>query len=318
MNKSLPITTLEGHLERITYFNAENNYTIAKLKTGQTHNLVTVVGSMVAVNPGQALNIKGTWQTHPKYGQQFKIKSYEVTLPATIDGIRKYLESGIIKGIGPSMANRIVGRFGTKTFEIIEKNPQKLLEIEGIGKAKAALICNAWEDHHLARGLMQFLQEMGVKTSYCAKIIKEYGMDALNIIRSDPYRLPTDIPGIGFYFADTIAQKLGAPKDEPRRVKACIMHVIQEVANKGHVFIYEDQLLERCKNLFQIEPDKTYDELDALSAAGELVLENAADDPDGRQVYLKALYQAETGIANRLKALLSVPVIPPAIDTERI
>ncbi|OEU67348.1 MAG: recombinase RecD [Desulfobacterales bacterium PC51MH44] len=312
------MTTLEGHLERITYFNAENNYTIAKLKTSKTHNLVTVVGSMVAVSPGQALKIKGTWQTHPKYGQQFKIKSYQVTLPATIDGVRKYLESGIIKGIGPSMASRIVGRFGTKTFEIIEKNPQKLLEIEGIGKAKAALICNAWEDHHLARGLMQFLQEMGVTTSYCAKIIKEYGMDALNIIRSDPYRLPTDIPGIGFYFADTIAQKLGVPKDEPRRVKACIMHVIQQVANKGHVFIYEDQLLERCKNLFQIERDKAYDELDALSAAGELVIENAADDHDGRQVYLKTLHQAETGIANRLKALLSVPIIPPAIDTERI
>ncbi len=318
MNKFLHTTTLEGHLERITYFNPENHYTIAKVKTIKTHNLVTVVGSLVAVSPGQALKIKGAWETHPKYGQQFKIKSYEVTLPATIDGVRKYLESGFIKGIGPAMANRIVSRFGTGTFEIIEKNPGKLLEVEGIGKAKAALICNAWKDHHVARDLMQFLQEMGVNTSYCAKILREYGMDAVKIIRSDPYRLSIDISGIGFYFADTIAQKLGAPKDDPRRVRRCIIHLLQQFANQGHVFAYENQLFERCINLFQIERDLTCDALDALSAAGELVIENAADDHDGRTVYLKTFHQAETGIANRLKALLSVPVIPPDIDTERI
>ena len=318
MNKFLHSTTLEGHLERITYYNPENHYTIAKVKTIKTHNLVTIVGSLVAVSPGQALKIKGAWETHPKYGQQFKIKSYEVTLPATIDGIRKYLESGFIKGIGPAMANRIVSRFGTGTFEIIEKNPGKLLEVEGIGKAKAALICNAWKDHHVARDLMQFLQEMGVNTSYCAKILREYGMDAVKIIRSDPYRLSTDIPGIGFYFADTIARKLGAPKDDPRRVRRCIIHLLQQFANQGHVFAYENQLFERCINVFQIDRDLTCDALDALSAAGELVIENAADDHDGRTVYLKTFHQAETGIANRLKALLSVPVIPPDIDTERI
>ena len=318
MNKFLHTTTLEGHLERITYYNPENHYTIAKVKTIKTHNLVTIVGSLVAVSPGQALKIKGAWETHPKYGQQFKIKSYEVTLPATIDGIRKYLESGFIKGIGPAMANRIVSSFGAGTFEIIEKNPEKLLEVEGIGKAKAALILNAWKDHHVARDLMQFLQEMGVNTSYCAKILREYGMDAVKIIRNDPYRLSTDISGIGFYFADTIAQKLGAPQDDPRRVRRCIIHLLQQFANQGHVFAYENQLFERCINLFQIERDLTCDALDALSAAGELVIENAADDHDGRTVYLKTFHQAETGIANRLKALLSVPVIPPDIDTERI
>ena len=318
MNKFLHTTTLEGHLERITYYNPENHYTIAKVKTIKTHNLVTIVGSLVAVSPGQALKIKGAWETHPKYGQQFKIKSYEVTLPATIDGIRKYLESGFIKGIGPAMANRIVSRFGAGTFQIIEKNPEKLLEVEGIGKAKAALICNAWKDHHVARDLMQFLQEMGVNTSYCAKILREYGMDAVKIIRNDPYRLSTDISGIGFYFADTIAQKLGAPKDDPRRVKRCIIHLLQQFANQGHVFAYENQLFERCINLFQIERDLTCDALDALSAAGELVIENTADDHDGRTVYLKTFHHAETGIANRLKALLSVPVVPPDLDTERI
>ena len=318
MKKSLPINTLEGCLERITYFNTENHYTIAKLKTSKTHNIVTIVGTMAAVNPGQTLKIKGTWETHPRYGHQFKITSYEVVLPATIHGIRKYLGSGIIKGIGPSMANRIVSCFGEKTFEIIEKEPEKLLEVNAIGKAKAALIYNAWKDHHVARSLMQFLQNMGVQASYCAKILKEYGPDAINIISKDPFRLTRDIPGIGFYFADTVARKLGIEKDHPRRVGACIIHVMEQGANQGDVFVYKDQLVDRCKNLFQINPDATLDEIDRLCDARQMVVENAPSDPNHNMVYLKEIHQAETGIADRLKALLSLPVTPPGIDTERI
>ena len=318
MNKSLPINTLEGCLERITFFNAENHYTIAKLKTRKTHNMVTIVGTMAAVNPGQTLKIEGTWETHPRYGQQFKIISYEVVLPATIDGIKKYLESGIIKGIGPSMAKRIVSCFGADTFKIIEQHPEKLLEVKAIGQAKAALICNAWKDHHVARRLMQFLQHMGVQTGYCAKILKAYGPDSVNIIRNDPFRLTTDIPGIGFYFADTVAQKMGIEKDQPRRVRACIIHVMEQVANQGDVFVYKDQLVDRCKNFFQINPDATLDEIDRLCDARELVVENAPEDPDNKIVYLKEIHQAETGIADRLKALLSVSVAPPGIDTELI
>ena len=312
------MNTLEGCLERITYFNAENHYTIAKLKTSKTHNIVTIVGTMAAVNPGQTLKIKGIWETHPKYGQQFKIASYEVVLPATIDGIRKYLESGIIKGIGPSMANRIVSCFGAKTFEIIEKEPEKLLEVKAVGKAKAALICNAWKDHHVARSLMQFLQNMGVQTSYCAKILKEYGPEAVNIISKDPFCMTTDIPGIGFYFADTVAQKLGIEKDHHRRVRACILHVMQQVINQGDVFAYQDQIVDHCKNLFRITPGVTLNEIDRLFTAGELVIESAPGDPDKKIVYLKEIHQAETGIANRLKALLSVPVTASGIDAERI
>jgi len=318
MKKSLPINTLEGCLERITYFNAENHYTIAKLKTSKTHNMVTIVGTMTAVNPGQTLKIKGTWETHPRYGQQFRIISYEVVLPATIHGIRKYLESGIIKGIGPSMANRIVSCFGAKTFEIIEKHPEKLLEVKAIGQAKAALICNAWKDHHVARSLMQFLQSMGVQPAYCSNILKKYGPDAVNIIRKDPFRLITDIPGIGFYFADTVAQKLGIEKDQSRRVRACIIHVMEQVTNQGDVFAYQDQLVDRCKNLFRINPGVTLNEMHALCAARKLVIENAPGDPDNKIVYLKEIHQAEIVIANRLKALLSVPVTPAGIDAERI
>ena len=318
MNRPLPITTLEGEIERITYSNPETHYTIAKLKTSKTHNLVTIVGSMPAVKPGQFLKIEGTWKTHPKYGQQLKIESYEETLPATISGIKKYLASGIVKGIGPSTAHRMISRFGAKTFEIIEKNPERLMEVDGVGQAKAALICDAWKYNHTARGLMQLLQNTGVKTAYCAKILKTYGADAVNIIRNNPYRLATDIPGIGFYFADKVALTLGVSRDDTRRVRACIIHVIEQFINEGHVFIFENQLVAKCGDLFSLEADITRCSMEKLSDNGELVIENAPDTSENRMVYLKEIHRAETGISNRLKALLSVPVTPPTIDAERI
>ncbi len=318
MNRPLPKSTLEGELERITYSNPETHYTIAKLKTSKTHNMVTIVGSMPAVKPGQFLKIEGTWETHPKYGQQFKIASYEETLPATISGIKKYLASGIVKGIGPSTAHRMISCFGAKTFEIIEKNPERLVEVDGVGPAKAALIGDAWKNNHAARGVMQLLQNSGVKTAYCAKILKTYGADAVNIIRNGPYRLATDIPGIGFYFADRIALTLGVSRDDTQRVGACIIHVIQQFINEGHVFIFENQLVVQCADLFSLEADITRYSIEKLSADGELVIENAPDTSENRIVYLKEIHQAETGISNRIKALLSVPVIPPSIDAERI
>ena len=318
MNRLLPKSTLEGELERITYSNPETHYTIAKLKTSKTHNMVTIVGSMPAVKPGQFLKIEGIWETHPKYGQQFKIASYEETLPATISGIKKYLASGIVKGIGPSTAHRMISCFGAKTFEIIEKNPERLVEVDGVGPAKAALIGDAWKNNHAARGVMQLLQNSGVKTAYCAKILKTYGADAVNIIRNDPYRLATDIPGIGFYFADRIALTLGVSRDDTQRVRACIIHVIQQFINEGHVFIFENQLVVQCADLFSLEADITRYSIEKLSADGELVIENAPDTSENKIVYLKEIHQAETGISNRIKALLSVPVIPPSIDAERI
>ena len=353
MNTSLPLTVLEGKLEQITYFNKETHYIIAKLKPGNTDNLVTIVGFMGGVSPGEALKIMGEWETHPKYGQQFRIKSYDVTLPASVEGIRNYLKSGIIKGIGPMMAGRLVKRFGADTLNVIENCPEKLLEVEGIGKTKAASISNAWKDHHAIRSLMQFLQEAGVKTSYSAILLKEYGLDALNIIQSNPYCLANDIPGIGFYMADAIALKLGKLENEPERARACIIHLIQQSANDGHVFAYLDQLTARCKNLFQIESEAAEKAIEDLSASGELIIENKVEVPknklkderptsnvqhrtsnndvaslfynfidnkkrDKKAVYLKALHQAEAGLANRLKALLSVPVVPQGIDTEQI
>ena len=318
MNRPLPTTILEGELERITYFNVENHYTIAKLKTSKTNSIVTIVGTMSAVKAGQFLKMEGTWEIHPKYGQQFKIKTYEETLPATIDGIRKYLRSGIVKGIGPSTADKMIHHFKTEVFDIIEKYPEKLLEIDGIGEAKAALICNAWKYNHAARGLMRLLQKAGVKTSYCAKMLKQYGTDAEDVIRNNPYCLTVDIPGIGFYLADRIALNLGVPNDDPTRLKACIVHVMHQFTNEGHVFAYEHQLIEHCRRLYQLEADIIEYSIKTLTAGKELVVENVVDSSENRMIYLKEFHQAENGISNRLKAMMSVPMTPHSIDAERI
>ena len=318
MINTLPIATIEGHLERITYLNPDNHYIVAKFKISKTDSVVTIVGYMTAVSPGQALKISGNWETHYKYGQQFRFESYEVTLPATIEGIRTYLASGIIKGVGPSMAARMVNRFGIETPEVIEKHPKKLQEIKGIGKKTATLIQHTWKNHHVARDLMLFLQEMGVKTSYCARILRAYGQDAVRTIRSDPYRLSVDISGIGFYTADAIAMKLGVAKDSLRRIKACIFHVMEKDVNEGHVFTYENRLLEQCKKLFQLADHVTRNTLESLANTGELVVGTFVNGDDGRPVYLKALHEVETGIINRLEALMSVPISHPGIDPEGI
>ncbi|MBW2412562.1 MAG: ATP-dependent RecD-like DNA helicase [Deltaproteobacteria bacterium] len=310
--------TLEGHLEHITYHNKENNYTVAKLSLGQARNPVTIIGHMAGVSPGQSLKIEGHWQTHPKYGQQFKVQSYDVTIPATVDGIRKYLESGAIKGMGPSMANRLVTAFGAETFEIIEKNPERLTEIEGIGETKADMIRIAWQDHHGIRGLMKFLQDMQVQTSMCAKIYNEYGPDAVEILRTEPYQLADDFPGVGFVIADTIARNLGLEKAETDRVRAAILHLIYTMAEDGHTFVEEQNLIVRCENLFKVDRDSIDTAIEELIAENLIVAESVELDTQTRALYLKELHLAETGLANRLKALLSVPLPPANIDTEQM
>jgi exodeoxyribonuclease V alpha subunit len=273
---------------------------------------------MAGVSPGQSLKIEGHWQTHPKYGQQFKVQSYDVTVPATVDGIRKYLESGAIKGIGAEMAGRLVDAFGAETFEVIEKDPDRLTEIEGIGEKKKEMIRNAWQDHHGIRSLMQFKQEMEVQTSMCAKIYNEYGPYAIDILRTEPYQLADDFPGVGFVIADTIARNLGLEKAETDRVRAAILHLIYTMAEDGHAFAEEENLIARCENLFKVDRGSIHTAIEELVAENLIVAESLELDTQTRALYLKELHLAETGLANRLKALLSVPLPPVSIDTEQM
>ena len=313
-----PLLTLEGHLERITYFNKDTHYTVARFKRANPATVLTVVGYMTGVGIGESIKIKGVWAAHPRYGQQFKIRSFEVTLPAAVDGIRKYLASGVIKGIGTSMAARMTKLFGANTLEIIEKSPERLLEVEGIGETKVAMIREAWQEHHTLRRLMQFLQEMGVQTSYCAKIYKAYGPDAVDLIREDPYALAEDIPGAGFLIADTVARKLGVEIENPERVRACIMHIISQNADDGHTFAEQENLVARCENQFQISRATIENTIDEMAAAKTIVVEPLASDRSTNAIFKRELYLAETGLANRLKAMLSLPVAVAEIDPGRI
>ena len=316
-NNSPPIT-LEGHLERITYFNEDTHYTVARLKPAALTTAITVIGYLAGVSLGESIRITGNWETHPKFGQQLKIESFEVTLPAGVESIQTYLGSGTIKGIGPSLASKLVKAFGAETLEVIEQHPQRLVEVDGIGESKAAAIQGAWSQHHALRGLMQFLQKMGVQTSYCARIFKQYGPDAVSLIQEDPYVLAEDFAGAGFVIADTIARKQGVEVENPERVRSCILHLILQNADDGHTFAERENLVARCENQFQISRASCENTIDQLNEAGVIHVEPIADDPWANAVYLKELYQAESGLARRLQAMLDVPVEPVETETRSI
>ncbi len=299
---------LAGQVERITYHNSDNHYTIARLSTREARSSVTIVGTMPGVRAGQDLNISGTWETHPKYGQQFKISSFEITLPATVEGIRRYLESDAVKGIGKVMAARLVGYFGHQTLDIIANDPKRLTEIEGIGEQKAECLHLAWKKHHTLTGIMQFLQSHGVKAVYAAQILKVYGETAIEIIQADPFQLVDDIPGAGFIIADAITRHMGRPKDDPKRISACLRYLLEQAAAEGHVFVHEDELFKRVGKLFDIETEPLVRALELQAAAGVIVVEEGIEAGEPRAVFNGALHRAEKGIARRIHAMLSIPV----------
>src|SRR6266542_6757531 len=218
--RAVPLATLDAVLERITYANQETGYTVARVATGRSSDLLTVVGPLLGAQPGERLRLSGRWTSHPQYGRQFEVHSYETVLPATVQGIRRYLGSGLIKGIGPRMAERIVDHFGQATLQVIEQAPARLVEVPGLGPKRTGMITAAWEEQKAIKEVMVFLQGVGVSTSLAVRIYKTYQDQAIGVVRREPYRLAGDVWGIGFKTADQIAQRLGIPHDSPQRVKA--------------------------------------------------------------------------------------------------
>ena len=209
---------LTGQIEHITFTNEESGFTIAKVRVSGRHDLVTVVGNLLAPTPGEVLDMLGEWTQHPRFGEQFKVAQFTTQVPATVYGIQKYLGSGMIKGLGPVMASRIVERFGIDTLDIIEKDVVRLSVVPGIGAKRITLITQAWQAQREIRDVMLFLQSHGVGTGYAAKIFKHYGSRAVAVVRENPYRLATDIAGIGFLTADRIAERIGIPRHSSWRV----------------------------------------------------------------------------------------------------
>jgi len=314
------LTTLNGQIERITFANEENGFTIARVKVRGRRDLVTVVGNLMAPAPGEILDMKGEWSSHPKFGEQFKVVEYRSKVPATVYGIRKYLGSGLIRGLGPVMAGRIVDRFEKKTLDIIENDIQRLAEVEGIGKKRIAMIAGAWEAQREIRDVMLFLQSHGVSSGYATKIFKQYGNEAIAVVKENPYRLAADIFGIGFVTADHIAAKLGIAKNAGMRVEAGILYVLYQLSDEGNVYYPYEPLVSKSCLILEVEREPVIAALKILAHDQIIVLEDLNEVPDNGQENNKAVFLAkyhlcETSIARRIKTLVNFPKSVRDIDS---
>ncbi len=313
---------LKGQIERITFNSEETGYTVARVKVFGRRDLVTVVGNLMNPAPGEVLLMKGEWANHPKFGEQFKVVSYESKIPATVAGIRKYLGSGLIKGIGPVMAKRIVDKYGKDTLEIIEDRYERLSEVSGIGKKRVGIIKKAWDEQKEIREVMVFLQGHGVSSAYATKIFKQYGDRSISVVRENPYRLAMDIYGIGFVTADKIAQNLGFSKDSHVRSEAGALYVLNKMADEGHVFYPYGLLLDKCAEILEVERAIVANALGTLAESKKIVLEDI--DPGGadsaeihKAVYLSHFYHCETQVARRLKLLVETPKSIRPVDADK-
>lgn len=307
------LVELRGQIERVTFTNEDNGFTVAQLKvTGQRH-LVTIVGHLICPKPGERLRLQGEWSLHPKYGEQFKFVNHEALFPATESGIEKYLASGFIKGIGPVMAQRIVNKFAAETFEVIEHKIERLTEVSGIGAKRLELIRLAWEEQKQIREVMMFLQTHDISTAYAPKIFKQYGSQAITVMKENPYQLATDIYGIGFLTADRIAAKLGITKDNPSRLEAGLLYTLQDLSGEGHVFYPLGPLLDKSEEILEVDQDLIRQAVSRLAFRQEIMVEEEAGEEE-RAVYLTGFYLAETQAAKRLKLLLQAQQNLPFID----
>ncbi len=308
-------TTLQGTVERITYVNEETQYVVARLDVPGRRDLATIVGNLPSLTPGETLRLQGTWTHHKKYGDQFHVERYETVIPATLTGIQRYLGSGLIKGIGPIFAKRLVEAFGLDTLRVIEEEPARLREVDGIGPRRAQGITAAWAEQRDIREVMLFLQGHGVSSAYAVKIFKAYGQAAIATVKTNPYRLAQDIYGIGFKTADRIAQTLGVPRDSPLRAQAGIIHVLHELADEGHVYAPEADLLRQAETTLEIPRGLLAEAIADLAREGVVVAEELPGG--GRGIYLTPLHVAEEQVAQRLNDLLRAPRVPIQIDVER-
>lgn len=302
---------LEGVLERITYANEENGYTVARVDTGRGGDLLTVVGALLGAQVGESLRMEGRWGSHPQYGRQFTVENYTTVLPATVQGIRRYLGSGLIKGIGPRTAERIVDHFGTSTLEVIEADPKQLIAVPGLGPKRTARIAAAWEEQKAIKEVMVFLQGVEVSTSIAVRIYKKYGDASISVVKNQPYRLAADVWGIGFLTADRIARAVGIPHDSPDRVKAGLRYALSQAADQGHCYLPEERLIADTVKLLQVDTGLVIDCLGELAEEPEGVVREPVADADAAEggpvtaVYLVPFHRAELSLAGQVRRLLA-------------
>jgi exodeoxyribonuclease V alpha subunit len=262
---------LEGVLERITFYNEENGFLIGKLKGNDKSAEVAVVGKAPKVQCGETLALKGKWVNHPKHGRQFSFSSFESKLPASAYGIRKYLASGLIHGIGKTYANKIVDKFGADTLNVISEDSGRLSEVGGIGKKRIKNIREAWQEQKAVREVMMFLQTYGVTDALCLRLVRKYGNEAKTVLETDPYRIIREVKGIGFKTADKIALNLGLSNNGPKRIEAGILHTVQEAEDQGHNHMERRELVIQSANLLESDSNEIDRRIDSLIESGDLV-----------------------------------------------
>jgi exodeoxyribonuclease V alpha subunit len=317
---SPPLEPLQGVVERLTYHSPDSGYTVARLKTSQERELITIVGNFANIQTGQTLQLSGFWREHPQFGQQFQVKTYQETKPATLSGIEKYLGSGLIKGFGPVTAKRIVAHFGLETLDIIEHHIERLAEVPGIAQKRVEMIQSTWEAQKAIKSVMLFLQSHGVSPSYAVKIYKQYGDESIIIVTQNPYRLATDIYGISFGAADAIARSLSIQPHAESRYRSALLHSLKEASAEGHCFLPQMELIERAIKQLTLkdhQPKAAQVQL-YLNAAvhdGELIGEQGSVFYEGQNLYyLPAFFQAEYRLSQRVRRLLN----PVQVDLERV
>ncbi|MEZ7892581.1 MAG: ATP-dependent RecD-like DNA helicase [Candidatus Wallbacteria bacterium] len=299
---------ISGTIERITYYNPEHNYCIAKARCENEKELITIVGTFASINVGEYLELNGEWITHKDFGRQFKVNSYKVTLPTSVFGIKKYLGSGLIKGIGPKTAERITNHFKEKTIEIIDRAPRTLLEIEGIGEWRLGQIIESWKMQSEIRSIMLFLQKYEISPSLAMKIYKKYGDSSVEILNNNPYKLAEDIDGVGFKSADRIALSMGIAETSVQRLQAAVIYVINEEISEGHVFVKTQRIFEKLKEIVDVTIEQFTTLINSMLREKMLLLRNEDN------IYIEPLYISEARVAKNILNILNTP--PKKIITE--
>lgn len=315
-DRSPPTAQLEGIVERLTFHSTESGYTVARIQAKGERELITIVGSFPQIEPGQTLRFLGEWRTHPKYGDQFQVSQYQELKPATLTGIEKYLGSGLIKGVGPVTARRIVAHFGLETLEVIEHQIDRLAEVPGIAHKRIAMIQRTWAEQKVIKEVMLFLQGHGVSTTYAVKIFKHYGNESIAVVSANPYQLATDVYGIGFITADAIARNLGIATNSDYRYRAGILHILNTAGEEGHCYLPRSELIQRSSVLLKTadhtpDPDQVSFVIQAMAGDQELLCFAEDDQP----CYAPAFYYAESNLARSVQTLLQQPV---TVDRERV
>ncbi len=299
--------TIEGSLERVVFHNPETGWTVLRVLTEQA-DLTTAVGAMISPSSGEGLRLTGNWEEHPRYGRQFRFYEYQLLRPTTTEGIKKYLSSDLVNGIGPKLAEALIEKFGEETLDILDNQPHRLQQVDGIGPKRAAALIEAWQQHRDIHEVMMFLHQHGLGAALATRIYTHYGPQAIEVLEANPYRLATEIAGVGFATADKIARSVGLAEDDPQRLQAALLHTLAQATEAGHFYLPEDDLLKQAVGLLGMAQQRLEVALNSLVENQQVVIERRLRASEGPSVYLPHMISAEQEVADRLAALVVASV----------